>query len=533
MKKDLLLSATLVLVIIPTALWGDTLVCVTTRRGNDIVDWSQLGPPGTSVPEQFTAVASGAFPLVVQGVFFPGLEGPVVEQEGNGFLGDFTVGDYLLWSYYNNDILRLQFLTPGSSPVGVSQVGAQVDPSVVPTTFPVTVVAYDLNLTELGSCTEIVTNMGHGDGSAPYLGIADATSANIYYVDFLGFDKGFALNTLSITTPGCGVPPNIGGASFKYSNVFASIGTDTSGNLGVVDEVAPVGTPMQTLVDGSGAGITTGTAFDAAGNLYITNFDKGTISKIDKAGVVTSSFATPRTDGQTRPESIRAVGILPNLSDLKLYVGGPQTCASGACILQYDFTGTLQRTILVGGAGSTGGTDWIEFLTPDILLYSGEGPEIRAYNVTTNTQLPDLISNLQSPFQFRVVRSASPGSCGVPACSLPDPYILAANGVRFGAEAVLVDPTPWLNATPIGSLPAVVSRMYTVPSRLNFSLAVDPDRLHFWTGDVGFHGSTGGTVWQVDICSGQIGYSWNTPSNSSPLSGAAGLSVWGGLGSVW
>jgi len=530
MRKTTLAPALLSILLLPSLVRGDVIQCVTSRKGNNVAYWSQLGPPGTQF-RNFAATVSGASPLVVQGESFPYL---MVSQEATDYLGDFLNGDYLLATQAANDYLQLIFTTQTGLPIGVKQIGGQMEGNHRGFRGFVDIWAFDKNMDILGDCSQYITNEGNENGSSPYLGIEDLTAPNIYGVRIsasVGLD-GLAVNTVSITTPGCGVPPSTGGASYKFSDVFASIGTDKAGDVGVVEEVPPVGSPMLALIDGSGAGDTTGTAFDAAGNLYVTNFDIGTISKIDKAGVVTPLFANPKTDGQANPESIRAVGILPDLSDLKLYVGGPRKCPSGACVLQYDSTGTLQKTILVGSAGTTGGTDWIEFLTPDILVYSGEGPEIRAFDITTNLQLPDLISH-GGGLQFRVVRSASPGSCGVPTCTLPDPYILVANGVTYGAQSIMIDPSPWLIAKPIGSVQATVIKSYTIPSILDFSLAADPDREHFWTGDLGFYGSTGGTVWQVDTCTGAIGYSWKTASFSYPLSGVGGLTIWGGLGSVW
>ena len=140
----------------------------------------------------------------------------------------------------------------------------------------------------------------------------------------------------------------------------------------------PNGTLVQNLPDGSGYHETTGMAFDVAGNLYVTNWDFGTVSQIDKTGkVVNAALMTTAHDGQTNPESIRAVGVKADLSDLKLYVGGP-ACA---CVLVYNSAGLLQNTIKVTGAVNTKGTDWIDFLTPNILVYTGEGTEIKAYYI--------------------------------------------------------------------------------------------------------------------------------------------------------
>ena len=103
---------------------------------------------------------------------------------------------------------------------------------------------------------------------------------------------------------------------------------------------------------------------------------------------------------------------------------------------------------------------------------------------------------------------------------LPNPYILVADS----NHALLVDPTPWLNANPIGSVPGGLKTTYSLPGvAQDFALAIDPDGTHFWTGDL--QGSD--NVWQVNTCSGQLGYSWSFKLGND------GLTVWGGLGSVW
>lgn len=518
MRKILCLSVALVFAAVISSNAQNSAVLVTSRTGNYVMNgpplsqWcNQLGPAGTHPPNPFTVfVGPVSVTVSVLGT-------DMIEQEGNGFSGDFLPSDCLLAVHGNAGPLSLQFTT------GVSQVGAQFQ-SISPVALCclTTITAYDQNHTLIGSFSEYIHNFHRHDGSAPYFGIAEIDSngnpvAGIYYVEYkLTGPYEFAINELSVTVPTPCPPPNTQGAAYLYGDVFDSVGS-LGGCQGCVKEVMPNGTPVRNLPDGSGYNTTAGTAFDVAGNLYVTNWGFGTVSKLDKTGaVVNAALMTPANNGQVEPESIRAVGILPNLSDLKLYVGGP-ACA---CVLEYNSAGVLQRTINVAGAGNTLGTDWIEFLTPNILIYTGEGNDIKAYNIATNTQLPDLINSLPGyrDYQLRVGHPASP-SCGVPSCNLPDPYILVADN----NYALLIDPTPWLSANPIGSVPAVLSQTYSLPGVVqDFALAIDPDNLHFWTGDL-----QGDIVWQVNTCSAQIGYSW------APGLGSGALTVWGGLGSVW
>jgi hypothetical protein len=527
MKRMLLLSAVLALVATMTA-HADTLVLITSRpkTTNYPAYWSQLGHVGTHLGARFT-LYSGPIAINGQENCYAFSQGCWIVQEGNGYLGDFTKGDYLLTLSYIAPPLRLQFST------GLTQAGAQIEgrPGY---SYPMTIVASDKNHNVLGTFEVILANNRKEDGSAAYWGIEDLTGPNIYYLDYSTKDDVWAINELSVTAPGC-PPPSpaaVQGTLYNYGDVFASVGAFEPN--GLVEEHTPNHTLVRTLMDGSG-GVTeaTGTAFDVAGNLYVTNFPtgflhNGTVSKFDKTGKLSNAaLMTPANDGLLNPESIRAVGTQANLSDLQLYVGGPNdgnppSCA--ACILVYNSAGILQKTIKVAGAGLTKGTDWIDFLTPNILIYTGQGTEIKAYDIVANTQLPDLIDGLPAGNQAYQVRVGHPSSspCGIPSCILPDPYILVADE----QQALLVDPTPWLNANPLGSVPGLLKTTYSLPGVVqDFSLAIDPDGIHFWTGD----GNTGAaTVWQANTCTGKIGYMWNTTVVS-----VGGLTVWGGLGSVW
>ena len=503
--KTILLLTVLTLLLVAVSSAGDTLVLITSRPTNYTADWQQLA--NHPVQSRFTVYAG---PLVIDGNPFGLSCGPrclSIAQEGTSYKGDFTKGDYLLDLYHSGpDPLILHF------PTGVTQAGAQIEGRPGYNSYRMKITAADKNLNALGSFTFTLANNGKEDGSAAYYGIEDQTAPNIYYLFFSTGDDEWAMNEVSVVVPGCSLPDTTG-AVYKYGDIFEG-GLTGSSCPGCVKEYAPNGTVTQSYMDGSSTGETAGTAFDVAGNLYVTNWSFGTVSKLDKTGKVANpALMTPANDGQSHPESIRAVGSKADLSDLKLYVGGP-ACA---CVLVYDSAGTLLQTINVAGAGSTKGTDWIEFLTPNILIYTGEGTDIKAYDVVANTQLPDLITGLPGyrDYQLRV-RQSPTAACGMP-CSLPATYILVADYDR----ALMIDPTPWLNASPIGSVPATVTTTYSLPGvGQDFSLAIDPDAIHFWTGD------TGGQVRQVNTCSSQIGYSW-------PSLGSNTLTVWGGLGKVW
>ncbi len=319
---------------------------------------------------------------------------------------------------------------------------------------------------------------------------------NEYYTVTRPFD--WSTQIASVKFPTCAGTSTL----YKFGDVFDSVGLDGSCR-GCVKEVMPSGTTVRDLPDGSGYTTTTGTAFDVAGNLYVTNWDFGTVSKLNNGNVVNAAFLNPANDGQTHPESVRAVGTKADLSDLRLW----SEAAACTCVLVYDSAGSLLTTIHVSG-----GTDWIEFLTPNILVYTNEGTAIKAYDISTSTQLPDVITTLSGYRAFQL-RAGHP-SC-LSTCILPDPYLLVADN----DYAVLVDPTPWLASH--GSVPGVVKTKYPLPGIPdNYALAIDPDARHFWAGSL-----TDGNVVQVDICTGKVGYSWSYGTD-----GGGGLTVWGGLG---
>jgi len=210
MKRKPLLVAAFVLVALSRALAGNTIVCPSTRTGNDTVDWSQLGPPGTPLSEEAVIAYASPVPITVS-VF----NSYYVLQEGlagiGGFLGDFAIRDHLLLTgggRIGSNYVVFEFST------GVSQVGAQVDPYHGPGAI-VTATAYDQNDNPLGYCESIVTNKELQNNSAPYKGIAEVDSdgnpvAGIYFIKIDGFDMQLVFNELSLTTPCNGLTtPNL------------------------------------------------------------------------------------------------------------------------------------------------------------------------------------------------------------------------------------------------------------------------------------------------------------------------------------
>lgn len=282
-------------------------------------------------------------------------------------------------------------------------------------------------------------------------------------------------------------------ATFVSGDVFTSIGG------GSANEYTPNGTFVRTLNDGTGAGNTTGSGFDASGNFYLTNFGLAGVSKFDSNGtLVSSTFMSP--GAQSLPESIdvQSTGFYASTS----LVGGP----GGAFIDKYNTaTGALIHSYSVTGGNGTGGTDWVDTYDPTTgkIIYDGEGTVIHSAILNpdgSTTQLADFSSGvgLDRIFALRTIPSG--------------PFagdVLVADTI----DAKLLDPT------------GTVIKTYTLPgdTGLDFSLNLDPNGTDFWTGDAFSH-----NVWEVNIATGAIDQQWLTTGAFYGLSVAGEIHQGGG-----
>ncbi len=271
------------------------------------------------------------------------------------------------------------------------------------------------------------------------------------------------------------------GTQYQFGDVFVSVGN------GTVVEYTPTGSVVQTLNDGSGSSFTTGSGFDAAGNLYVTNFSTGSVSKFDNMGnIVNTNFIT----GQVNPESVsfNPGGAFPVL------VGD----AGQNIINQYNSTGGLTNTYTV--TIQDRGTDWVD-LQPDghTVYYTSEGSSIFSFNTATNTQNPDFIDGLpgSNAYALRTVLSGA-----------------------FAGDVLVADSA---NALLVG--PGGIILTYNLPGNGggDFSLNLDPSGTAFWTADFAT-----GEVWEVDIATGAILEQWNSGFTSTTF----GVSVFGERGTT-
>jgi RHS repeat-associated protein len=243
--------------------------------------------------------------------------------------------------------------------------------------------------------------------------------------------------------PACAIPYQVGDVFVAVSN-------------GKVQHYNAAGILLETL-DTNLPSFTTGMAFDSLGNLYVTNFGAGTVSKLNGNGGLIGIFGSGYSGS---PESI--------LFDRNgnAYVG---SVGGDNRIRKFDPLGNPLGSFIV--ATENVGSDWIE-LGPDqcTMFYTSEGPDIKRFNVCDNTQLSDFnAAPLPNPtaFALRI---------------LPDGGVLVANTT----EIVRLDST------------GQVVQTYNSPGQSCwFALNLDPDGKSFWSGDF-----CSSTVHKFDIQTG-------------------------------
>jgi hypothetical protein len=268
--------------------------------------------------------------------------------------------------------------------------------------------------------------------------------------------------------------PTQGG--FPSGDVFVSVGN------GQVQERKPDGTLVQTLDTNTGSPETTGLAFNAAGNLYVTDWTARDVTKFTPPGTLAGSFGSGYTG---HPESIvfDAAG--------NAYVG--QVDTTGATLLKFDSAG--QPIASFSPARENRGTDWID-LAPDqcTVYYTSEGRSVKRFDVCgeVGSQLSDFATGL-------------PGAAAYTIRLLP------------GGGALVADTETIVHLDASGQ----VVQQYNDPSSSAFwfSLALDPDGKTFWAGN-----PFTGEVAHFDIASRAL-LSHFTTANDSSIDLAGGLAI--------
>ena len=161
-------------------------------NGNDSFDWTtNYGGPFNNIPNGSTATSNGGITATVNLAGGDGLR----LDEGDGWSGNFTPGDELLWTQGNGP-LTFNFNTP------VNGAGAQIEADFFG--------AFTAQLCDnLGNC---VVENGDGepteDGSAIFIGITDPgiTSITFSLLSCVSDCTDFAINQLDVITGTTPIP---------------------------------------------------------------------------------------------------------------------------------------------------------------------------------------------------------------------------------------------------------------------------------------------------------------------------------------
>ena len=262
------------------------------------------------------------------------------------------------------------------------------------------------------------------------------------------------------------------GVPFKAGDVLAGAGA------GTIKHFDPNGNLLDTLETTSGSDEDTGMCFDASGNLYSTNFEANTMSKFDSNGnLLMASFGS---GFETNPESC-VFNVAGNV-----FVG--QADGSGK-ILEFNPSGEPLASF--APERQDRGTDWIDLAADGCTIhYTSEGSSIKAFNVCTNEQLPDVATGLPGPcYGHRILSDGSE----LVACSRVVEHV-----------------------SPTGE----ILHTYEPGGSVLFALNLDPDGTSFWTADL-----PSGEIWRIDIATGEV----LTHFNAAAPVDVAGLTVVGEL----
>ena len=236
---------------------------------------------------------------------------------------------------------------------------------------------------------------------------------------------------------------------YGEGDIFAAVGA------GQIKHFDPAGNLIEVLDTTSGSTEQAGMCFDAADNLYSTNFTANNMSKFDnQGGLLIHPWGGPFN---AQPEScvVDAAG--------NIYVGQPDGTSD---ILKFDSDGNLLASydVAVGPRGS----DWIDLAADQCtMFYTSEGSVVGRYDVCADAQLADFATGLSSPcFALRI---------------------------RRNGEVLVTCSTQTVRLNPDGS----VNMTYPISGEFLFAMNLDPDGAHFWTG-----GISSGNVYKVNIATG-------------------------------
>lgn len=234
-------------------------------------------------------------------------------------------------------------------------------------------------------------------------------------------------------------------AAFQVGDVFAAV------NNGNVNHYDNDGNFIETLNIGGAGGFTTGMAFDAAGNLYVTGFSQNVVHVFNTNGVSQGNIIS---SGLSTPESI----VFDQSGNF--YVGN-----LGNGIRKYNSAGTFLGTVI------NTQVDWFD-LTADqgTFYYTQEGSAINTVsNGLPGTPGAAFAGGLSQGFALRI---------------LPDGGVLVAdnsNVKRFDSSGTQIQTYDLLGVDSW------------------FALNLDPDGTSFWSGSF-----QNDTFYRFNIASGAL-----------------------------
>ena len=252
---------------------------------------------------------------------------------------------------------------------------------------------------------------------------------------------------------------------FAPGQVFASVGAST---VNVYDPTS--GDQVDTLNDGTNEPFTAGSAFDASGNLYVTDDINGTISEYSPTGNFDGTFAS----GLTNPLSL----VFDNRETSTWGSRARPTSPSSTRPARASATSGPSRPVRRATTGSPSPSDECTF------YYTTETDVIYRYNKCTNTQLSTF--NV-APFT---------GDDAYELQILPNGNVLVADS----ESDIMLDP----NGNVIGSY-SCSPTFRVAPTSSSPSPSI-PSGTSFWTGD-----TASGIVYRIDIASGDVSCRPSTP----------------------
>ena len=237
-----------------------------------------------------------------------------------------------------------------------------------------------------------------------------------------------------------------------------------------------------------------GGAFDSAGNLYITEYSGGIVSKFNKTGDLVGPFGDYVKDYECVPSSNNGspvcefwpLSVTFDKQD-NAYISGqvPSTNDAMDDIRKFDSNGNLIQKYDADIENVEQGIHWIELgLDQCTLFYTTANDHIKRFDVCTNKQLTDFADLFNDPLYDR----------------------------RFGHQPILV-----IQLLPNGEMliaqnafvhhldtSGKIKKTYDVTGSSNWvSIALDPDRESFWAGSTGGNG-TNGNIYKFNIESGKV-----------------------------